>query len=267
MAAGGPRAAVPADVEGELDAEQFRLLAESLTSQVFVVVAPDWSRILWVNPHVAPLAERTVERYGSGREGLLEAVHEEDRVLIRGEGEACRQGEREFEFRLRDLDGHVRWFRCRGFPIRDASGTVRRLGFVLEDRTVQRQAGVLLDEVRRHVTALVRAAGDPSGVLRRALGLEAPLSPPAATRQSPRPLRPAGAGFAERAASLTPRERQVMDLLVTGMPTKRVAAALGLSRKTVEGYHTQVLRKMQVSSVAELVRLTLLAERRAARGG
>jgi FixJ family two-component response regulator len=55
-----------------------------------------------------------------------------------------------------------------------------------------------------------------------------------------------------RLARLTSREREVAGLLVKGKRTKEVAAALGISPRTAEGHRRQVLRKMEVSSTAEL---------------
>ena len=55
-------------------------------------------------------------------------------------------------------------------------------------------------------------------------------------------------------ACLTPRERQVMDLLALGNSSKEIAATLKISARTVEGHRRVVLRKMGVSSVAQLAR-------------
>lgn len=56
---------------------------------------------------------------------------------------------------------------------------------------------------------------------------------------------------------LTPRERQVMDLVVRGRLNKQIAADLNLSPKTVEVHRAHVMNKMQVKSLAELVRLAV----------
>ena len=61
-----------------------------------------------------------------------------------------------------------------------------------------------------------------------------------------------------RMGSLTAREREVLDLVVAGKANKEIAAALGLSPKTVEVHRAHVMEKMQASSVAELVRLALV---------
>jgi RNA polymerase sigma factor (sigma-70 family) len=60
-------------------------------------------------------------------------------------------------------------------------------------------------------------------------------------------------------ASLTPRERQVMDLVVEGRANRQVAQELGLSEKTVEAHRAHMMTKMRVNSVAELVRAVMIA--------
>jgi FixJ family two-component response regulator len=64
--------------------------------------------------------------------------------------------------------------------------------------------------------------------------------------------------FAERLTYLTPRERDVMNLVILGKPNKIIADDLGISAKTVEIHRGRVMEKLQVGSVAELVRLNLL---------
>jgi len=55
--------------------------------------------------------------------------------------------------------------------------------------------------------------------------------------------------------TLTPREREVMSLVVTGMLNKQIAGDLGTTEKTVKAHRSQVMRKMEADSVASLVRM------------
>jgi two-component system response regulator FixJ len=77
--------------------------------------------------------------------------------------------------------------------------------------------------------------------------------------------RQARAATTERAAvinqlaRLTPREREVMELLIAGKTSKEIAAALNVSARTVEGHRRMVLSKMNVSSATQLVRTVLSA--------
>jgi len=68
------------------------------------------------------------------------------------------------------------------------------------------------------------------------------------------------AEIVRRLGLLTHREREVLDLVVGGKANKEIAALLGLSPKTVEVHRSHVMEKMEASSVAELVRLTLVAQ-------
>jgi RNA polymerase sigma factor (sigma-70 family) len=63
-----------------------------------------------------------------------------------------------------------------------------------------------------------------------------------------------------RIESLTPREREVMDLVVAGKANKKIARALGISQRTVEIHRARVMEKMKVRSVSILVQEVLKLE-------
>lgn len=66
------------------------------------------------------------------------------------------------------------------------------------------------------------------------------------------------ADLKRRAESLTPREREVMALVVDGRANKVIAIDLGLSERTVEIHRANVMEKMQARSVAHLVKMHLI---------
>lgn len=74
-----------------------------------------------------------------------------------------------------------------------------------------------------------------------------------------REVRAKTVAVSQRLALLTPRERDVHDLLLKGHASKQIADALSLSVRTVEGYRREVFRKMQVASAADLIRNHFLA--------
>ena len=63
------------------------------------------------------------------------------------------------------------------------------------------------------------------------------------------------AALRARYDSVTPREQQVMGLLVTGLLNKEIAATLGVSEVTIKVHRSQIMQKMQADSLANLVRM------------
>jgi two-component system, LuxR family, response regulator FixJ len=61
-----------------------------------------------------------------------------------------------------------------------------------------------------------------------------------------------------RAALLTAREREVLDLVATGESNKAIARRLGISFRTVELHRSHILEKMQARTASELVRMAIL---------
>ncbi|MGA8491026.1 MAG: response regulator transcription factor [Terriglobales bacterium] len=59
----------------------------------------------------------------------------------------------------------------------------------------------------------------------------------------------------ERFEWLTPREREVLPLVVSGLPNKQIAAEIGTSETTVKVHRSQLMRKMGANSLPELVRM------------
>ena len=64
--------------------------------------------------------------------------------------------------------------------------------------------------------------------------------------------------LASRMARLTPREREIMDLIVGGKANKVIAIDLNISERTVELHRARIMKKMQVKSLAELVQTAVI---------
>lgn len=77
-----------------------------------------------------------------------------------------------------------------------------------------------------------------------------------------RAQRCAHADLGRRLASLTPRERQVLDLVASGMLNKQIAAELGAAEKTIKVHRGRIMEKMQVRTAVALVGLLSRAELR-----
>lgn len=66
-------------------------------------------------------------------------------------------------------------------------------------------------------------------------------------------------GAKQRIEGLTPREREVLDGIISGEPNKRIAHTLGLSEKTVEFHRANLMKKMEARSLADLIQKALKA--------
>ena len=71
--------------------------------------------------------------------------------------------------------------------------------------------------------------------------------------------KPSAQACSSKLATLSSREREVLEGLVAGKPNKIIAFDLGISPRTVEIYRANVMTKMNAGSLSELVRMALLA--------
>jgi two-component system response regulator FixJ len=71
---------------------------------------------------------------------------------------------------------------------------------------------------------------------------------------------PQSTAIRERLSTLSERERQVLDGLVSGLPNKTIAYDLGISPRTVEIHRANVMSKMQAGSLSHLVRMAMIVE-------
>lgn len=239
--------------------QHFRQVVEQIPDGFFLLGA-SLREVLFASDGVVRLV---------GEEALAPNLDQSNLALVHPEDQsrlldvAGRLGEEPVELSLRLLhpDGEFRcWVRVRTFPIRDEDGSLAAIGGMAEDITARRHVAETLAQARQHAARLVQAVQDPSGLLARGLDGAKPGSALGA-RDGLTEEAPGAPTFGVRVARLTPREREVMELLVAGASTRGIAAELALSPKTIEVYRARVMKKMEVTSVATLVRLALLAER------
>ncbi|TJV72890.1 MAG: response regulator transcription factor FixJ [Mesorhizobium sp.] len=79
-------------------------------------------------------------------------------------------------------------------------------------------------------------------------------------RSQPVAAHPQSVEIRKNLATLSERERQVLDGLVSGLPNKTIAYDLGISPRTVEIHRANVMSKMGASSLSHLVRMVLIAD-------
>jgi two-component system response regulator FixJ len=79
-------------------------------------------------------------------------------------------------------------------------------------------------------------------------------------RSQPVAAHPQSTEIRKNLATLSERERQVLDGLVSGLPNKTIAYDLGISPRTVEIHRANVMSKMGAGSLSHLVRMALIAE-------
>jgi len=65
----------------------------------------------------------------------------------------------------------------------------------------------------------------------------------------------------DQIADLTPRQRQIMDLVLAGHPSKNIAVDLGISQRTVENHRAEIMKRTESKSIPALARLALAASK------
>lgn len=166
---------------------------------------------------------------------------------------------------------------CRAFATATeflASGCADARGCLLLDMTMPDMDGAALQRAlneRRSCLPIIFLTGHPdldSGISAMKAGANDFLTKPvdsarllcaidAAMAQGERMRQHASERvlFDQRLGGLTPRERDVLALVVSGKMNKQTAKALGIAEKTVKTHRARVMAKMQVRTVAELVQL------------
>jgi PAS domain S-box-containing protein len=120
--------------------ERFRQMAGNIL-EVFWMIDVATRHVVYVNPAFEAVTGRSCETLSDNPASYQELFHPEDRVrvLTRLE-EAFGSGQFDEEFRIIRPDHATRWISVRGFPVRDATGTLRRLVGTAQDITARKSA-------------------------------------------------------------------------------------------------------------------------------
>jgi two-component system response regulator FixJ len=116
-------------------------------------------------------------------------------------------------------------------------------------------------DIAMAVTAMREGASDFIEKPYDAEQLIASIERTLATNQRQKSLESEKQLLSRRAAELSPRQREVMELVAAGLSSKQIATRLGISHRTVENYRAWIMERMDANNIAELVRKVLLLER------
>jgi PAS domain S-box-containing protein len=144
------------------------------------------------------------------------------------------------ECRLRRRDGRYRWLMKSGQPIYGERG--RLMGFIgcCSDVTEQRQALDALRKASEKHRSVLSNLREAVGVIENFLHTEDP-----------------GHQGATQDDRLTPRQREILQLIARGYATREIALQLHVSTKTVESHRAQLMQRLNIHDVAGLTRYAI----------
>ena len=216
---------------------RFRQLVDNLEDGFWMANA-DLTELVYASPAIERLWGLSNNQISRDPSAVTAVVHPDDLERLGHYLPPNRITHRiDLQIRVMHADGTMRWLRIRAIPILGTDGAIHRIAGITEDITDRMRAAESIDEIRKHASRLVQAVRQPLGVLHRALPAETDSpTPRAAPEEEDR----------SRSASrcLTPRQREVMELLVAGRSTKAIAAQLAVSPRTVEVHRSDVMRKL-----------------------
>jgi PAS domain S-box-containing protein len=177
----GRHVAVLRDVSKRHDAEialresdeRFRQMADNIL-EVYWMIDVDTKHVVYVNSAFEAVTGRSCETLRENPTSYQELFHPEDRVrvLTRLE-EAVQTGQFDEEFRIIRPDHAIRWVWVRGFPVRDISGSARRLVGTAQDITARKSAE---EQMARNLALAESARGEADAFRKITLALTQNLS-------------------------------------------------------------------------------------------
>jgi len=123
------------------DSEQeFHQMAETI-QEIFWVIDARTKKAMFVNPAYETITGRSCQSLLENPSSYEEVIHPDDRIHVLAKlDEAARSGNFDERFRIVKPDGEIRWVWVRGFPRRDSSGKITRLGGTALDITALKKA-------------------------------------------------------------------------------------------------------------------------------
>ncbi|HVB31447.1 MAG TPA: PAS domain-containing protein [Gemmatimonadaceae bacterium] len=138
---------------------RFRQLAENIR-EVFWLADPAHDQMVYISPGYETIWGRSCESLYASSKDWIDAIHPDDRErVVRATYEKQVAGTYDEEYRILRPDGATRWIRDRGFPVRDAAGTVFRIAGVAEDVTERRHLEAQLQQTQKLESIGILAGG------------------------------------------------------------------------------------------------------------
>jgi PAS domain S-box-containing protein len=144
--------------------ERFQQMARNI-QEIFWMIDAETKQALFVNQAYETITGRSGDSLRDSPSSYQELIHPEDRVHVLARlDEATRTGQFNERFRIVCAQGEIRWVWVRGFPVRDASGKIRRLVGTALEITAQKKAE---EEVAANL-AMAKSAWAEAEALRKA---------------------------------------------------------------------------------------------------
>ena len=148
--------------------ERFQQMARNI-QEIFWMIDAETKHALYVNQAYETITGRSCESLRENPSSYEDLIHSEDRVhVLTRLDEATRSGQFNERFRILRPGGETRWVWVRGFPVRDAAGTIRRLVGTALEITAQKQAE---EQVAANLAMAKRAWAEAEALRKATLAL------------------------------------------------------------------------------------------------
>lgn len=153
--------------------ERFQQMASNI-QEIFWMLDAENMKVLYVNRAYETITGRTCESLERDPKSYEEVIHPEDRVRVLSRlRESVQAGQFDEEFRITRPDGTTHWVWVRGFPVRDAEGTVKRLVGITQNVTARKFAE---EQMARHLDVAEGARAEAEAFRKTSLALTQNLS-------------------------------------------------------------------------------------------